>query len=67
MHLLAGLPGRRARVLIQQPPEWRWGAAGKSSPWFPGFTLYRAAQQTGWDAALVELQQDLANSLSKKS
>src|SRR5688572_25218786 len=66
MHLLAGLAGRGARVLVQQPPEWRWGTEGNSSPWFPGFTLYRAAQQTGWDQALVQLQRDLANSLNTK-
>ena len=66
MHLLAGLPGRGARVLIQQPPEWRWGTEGNSSPWFPAFALYRAAQQTGWDEALDRLRHDLTNSLSRK-
>jgi len=62
MHLLAGLAGRRARVLLQQPPEWRWGTAGNSA-WFPGFELYRATQQGSWDEALQRLAQDLSNSL----
>ena len=63
MHLLAGLPDRRARVLLQQPPEWRWGRAGNSSVWFPGFELYRATQHSAWDEAMDRLASDLRNSL----
>jgi Flp pilus assembly protein TadD len=64
MHLLAGL-GKTARVLIQNPPEWRWLNEGSESPWFPGFTLYRQ-QQTGqppaasWSDPLARLTTDLA-------
>ena len=36
MHLRAAV-GRTARVLVPAPPEWRWMAEGKESPWFPGF------------------------------
>ena len=67
MHLLAGLAGRRARVLLQNPPEWRWEKAGNSSVWFPGFELYRASQQSLWDEALHKLAQDLGNSLKNKN
>jgi tetratricopeptide (TPR) repeat protein len=63
MHLLAGLADRRARVLLQQPPEWRWGRAGNSSVWFPGFQLYRATQQSSWSEAMEQLASDLNNSL----
>jgi Flp pilus assembly protein TadD len=69
MHLLAGL-GKTARVLIQNPPEWRWLNEGSESPWFPGFTLYRQQQtgqrQTGqppaasWSDPLARLTTDLA-------
>jgi hypothetical protein len=65
--LLAGLAGRRARVLLQNPPEWRWEKAGNSSVWFPGFELYRASQQSLWDEALHKLAQDLGNSLKNKN
>lgn len=59
-HLRAGLPGRPARVLLGMPSEWRWGLQGASSPWFPGFTLYRRRYDEDWSAALRELRQDLA-------
>jgi len=59
MHLRLGL-GRIARVLVPMPPEWRWGAAGTSSPWFPGFTIYRQMAETGWTPALERLREDLA-------
>lgn len=58
MHLRAGL-ARSARVLIPQPPEWRWTAAGERSPWFPGFALYREDGQSGWPRALERLRKDL--------
>jgi len=58
MHLRAGV-GRPGRVLVQLPAEWRWGAAGTQSPWFPGFTLYRETAATGWEGALGRLRSDL--------
>jgi tetratricopeptide (TPR) repeat protein len=59
MHLLCGLAGRRARVLLQMPPEWRWGKSGDESPWFPGFALYRQDTANSWDAAFERLKRDL--------
>jgi len=61
MYLRAGL-GRTARVLAPMPPEWRWAAAGASSPWFPGFAVYREAADTGWTPVLRTLSEDLARS-----
>jgi len=59
MHLRAGIEGKTARVLVPTPPEWRWGLEGSSSPWFPGFTLYRAARGRDWSVALSRLEHDL--------
>jgi hypothetical protein len=58
MHLRAGV-GRQARVLVPCPPEWRWMAEGESSPWFPGFNVYRQAIDGNWAAALTRLAADL--------
>jgi hypothetical protein len=58
MHLMAGL-GKTARVLVANPPEWRWMGAGDASPWFPGFRLYRQNQDGAWDGALDRLVTDL--------
>jgi tetratricopeptide (TPR) repeat protein len=58
MHLRAAV-GRTARVLVPAPAEWRWLAHGRSSPWFPGFSIYRQSLQGDWSAALGALQRDL--------
>jgi hypothetical protein len=57
MHLRAGCPDRTARVLVPSTPEWRWGVQGRSSPWFPTFTLYR--ESGGWRSTLECLAADL--------
>lgn len=62
MHLRAGA-GKTARVLVPVPPEWRWMANGKESPWFPGFRVYRQAYDNNWDRALADLGHDLATAL----
>ncbi len=55
IHLAAAL-GRKARVLLPDPPEFRWMATGESSPWFPGFSLYRHDHAKGWGPALQRLE-----------
>ena len=60
MHLMASL-GKTARVLMPCPPDWRWLASGKESPWFPGFAIYRQNGDGDWSPALQELQRDLGN------
>ncbi len=58
MHLMAGLGGR-ARVLVPNPPEWRWMCHGTVSPWFAGFALYRQSTDGDWTKALRDLALDL--------
>jgi tetratricopeptide repeat protein len=58
MHLFAGL-GRKARVLVPFPPEFRWMHAAATSPWFLGFSLYRQAPSRDWSDALSRLALDL--------
>jgi len=58
VHLLAGI-GRAARVLVPYPAEWRWMAEGASSPWFPGFTVYRQPRTRSWQEPLAALRRDL--------
>lgn len=64
MHLRAAV-GRTARVLVPAPPEWRWMAEGRESPWFPGFSVYRQGYDGNWDGALRELENDLRRSLAE--
>ncbi|HEY4579411.1 MAG TPA: tetratricopeptide repeat protein [Candidatus Acidoferrales bacterium] len=58
MHLRAAA-GRSARVLVPQPPEWRWMATGDESPWFPGFRIYRQGVDGDWGEAMAKLGGDL--------
>lgn len=58
IHLRATV-GRVARVLVANPAEYRWMAAGDTSPWFPGFSLYRQSPSGAWDSALAHLTGDL--------
>ena len=58
VHLRAA-QGAACRVLVPNPPEFRWGAEGAESPWFPGTRVYRQAPDGGWDAALAALAAEL--------
>jgi len=60
MHLRAGAD-RTARVLVPWPAEWRWMIAGRDSPWFPGFRVYRQRPDGGWSNALTPLAADLSS------
>ncbi len=59
VHLRAGV-GRTTRVLVPNPPEWRWMVEGEESPWFPGSPVYRQGVDGSWDGALARLARDLA-------
>ena len=55
MHLRASV-GKTARILVPHLQDFRCMAQGDSSPWFPGFTLYRRTPGNGWDHALEQLK-----------
>ena len=61
VHLRAGA-GRTSRVLVPNPPEWRWMAAGDESPWFPGCPVYRQKLGGDWKGAFARLAGDLLRS-----
>jgi tetratricopeptide (TPR) repeat protein len=58
VHLRAGL-GMRGRILVPGPPEWRWLAAGGSTPWFPGYRVFRQGWQGDWAEALIAFGKSL--------
>jgi len=57
VHLRAAT-GRNSRVLVPNPPEYRWMAEGEESPWFPGCKLYRQKVDGAWEEALAALARD---------
>ncbi len=58
LHLRA-TQGGASRVLVPNPPEFRWMAQGDESPWFPGTTVYRQDFAGDWTGALARLGADL--------
>ncbi len=62
VHLRAGA-GRTSRVLVPDPPEWRWMVTGDESPWFPGSAVYRQGMDGDWGAAFGTLDRDLHRAL----
>jgi hypothetical protein len=58
MHLRASV-GRTARILVPHLQDFRCMAQGDSSPWFPGFTLYRRTQDNDWGGALEQLKKHI--------
>jgi hypothetical protein len=65
VHIAAGLEVP-ASILVPQPPEWRYGHDGGSTPWFPRFRVYREDARDGWDGALASLAADLGESLASR-
>lgn len=52
--------GRTSRVVVPNPPEFRWMAQGEASPWFPGTRVYRQRTDGDWSEALEQLALDLS-------
>jgi hypothetical protein len=55
MHLRASV-GKTARILVPHLQDFRCMAQGDSSPWFPGFAIYRRTSENNWSATLEKLK-----------
>ena len=65
VHIAAGLDVS-ASVLVPQPPEWRYGHDGGSTPWFPRFRVYREHARDGGEGALASLAAHLGERLATR-
>jgi tetratricopeptide (TPR) repeat protein len=61
---VAGALGLPLHLLLPANADWRWGRAGRDSPWYPSARLYRQSRLGEWDDALDELARALAPSRS---
>lgn len=58
VHLRVGLR-KPCRVLVPNPPDYRWMISGDTSPWFPGARVYRQCVGGDWSPALDALATDI--------
>jgi ADP-heptose:LPS heptosyltransferase len=49
---LAGTLGLPTILLLPHCPDWRWGAMGESTSWYPSMRLVRQTRAGVWDDAL---------------
>jgi hypothetical protein len=56
---LAGSLGVPCWVLLNHTPDWRWGAEGSTTPWYPTLRLFRQTQAGQWAGPLAAVAQAL--------
>jgi hypothetical protein len=49
---LAGAMEKPVWVMRAFSPEWRWGAKGETSPWYPSLTLLRQSALGDWNSVI---------------
>jgi tetratricopeptide (TPR) repeat protein len=59
-HLAASL-GKPVWMLLANVPDWRWGFAGTTTPWYPTITLYRQAAPGAWAPLVAEIATHLSS------
>jgi tetratricopeptide (TPR) repeat protein len=53
---LAGLVGCPVWLLLSRPADWRWGADGETTPWYPGFRLFRQRVAGDWGEVFARVE-----------
>jgi tetratricopeptide (TPR) repeat protein len=52
---LSGALGKAVWILAPYSPEWRYGIAGTSMPWYPSARLFRQPEYGAWDAVIANV------------
>ena len=56
---MAGALGKPVWVLLHEVPDWRWGLAGETTPWYPTMRLFRQARAGDWPEVMTRVAQAL--------
>jgi len=57
---LCGALGRPVWVMVPWLPEWRYGAAGETMPWYPAVRLFRQGAYGAWPPLIERVAAELA-------
>ena len=52
---LSGALGARVLVMAPYCPEWRYGLAGDTIPWYPSATIFRQPEPGAWDPVITRV------------
>lgn len=56
---VAGALGKPGWVLLGAVPEWRWGLAGETTPWYPTLRLVRQRRPGDWEEVMTRVAREL--------
>jgi hypothetical protein len=58
-HLAAAM-GKPVWLLVHHDPDWRWGWAGETTPWYSSVRIFRQATPGDWRGVLDQVRRELA-------
>lgn len=58
---LSGALGKSAWVMTAKVPEWRYGIAGETMPWYPSVRLFRQSVQGEWRPVIQRIGEQLSS------
>lgn len=60
---LAGALGMSVWLLVPHVPDWRWGACGSRTPWYPSVRLFRQPARGDWSRVLTNVSAALSSAV----
>ena len=65
-HLAAGI-GKPTWCLLHSVPDWRWGADGEKTFWYPSLRLFRQIEKDNWSEVMDKVKLKLKCYLDNKN